>query len=107
MIWGEPGGGSGLFEGTFRWTIEGGLIFAALSVPTYFTDNVYGAPSTAADSGWGAGRFFDTLLSSDRLLFGLDLDQNGSNDMSVVIDYLAQDIGPGYDKLDLFQQSVQ
>jgi hypothetical protein len=88
-------------EGTFSYVIEGGLIYASLSSPTDFTDNVYGAPSTEASSGWGSGREFDKLLGSDRLLFGLDLDGDGSNDMSVVIDYLARDTGIGYDRLDL------
>jgi PEP-CTERM motif len=100
----DDGAVNGEVAGSFSYVIEDGLIYAALSAPTDFSDNVYGAPSAAAGSGWAKERAFSKLLGSDRLLFGLDTDSDGDNDISVVIDYLAKTDSSqvsGYDKLDL------
>ncbi len=104
----DAGRANAEIQGSFSYKIEGELIYAALSSPTDFTNNVYGAPSEVDGSGWDgsgkqddAGRPFDNLLGSERLLFGLDTDNDGKNDISVVIDLLAKNTDSGYDKLDL------
>ena len=96
---------TGEIAGTFHYVIEGGLIYAAISAPTDFTDNIYGDLAKSTAAGYDKERTFDKLLGSDRLLFGLDTDNDGDNDISVVIDYLAKEIGGNFDdknsKLDL------
>lgn len=101
-------GANAEIHGSFSYKIEGELIYVALSSPTHFTNNVYGVPSEEVGSGWDssdkkdeAGRPFDKLLASERLLFGLDTDNDGKNDVSVVIDLLAKNTDSGYDMLDL------
>ncbi len=104
------GQANGERQGSFSYKIEGGLIYAALSAPTDFTDNVYGTLSKQSGSGWEDlginGRSFGKLLGSDRLLFGLDTNtdgnQDGLSDISVVIDLLAKKTkSKGYKKLNL------
>ncbi len=105
-------------QGTFSFITEGSYIFAALSAPTNFVDNVYGAPSLIAGSGWvgldsnvggsttttsggkkkkdkkkgkkkgGSGHTFDQLVGSDKLFFDLNT-INGRE--SIEFDYLTKD----------------
>ena len=98
----DAGGANAEIQGSFSCKIEGELIFAALSSPIDFTNNVYGALSEVGGSGWDgsgkqgdAGRPFDNLLGSERLLFGLDTDNDGKNDIIVVIDLLAKNTDSG------------
>ena len=85
-------------QGSFSFVTEGSYIYAALSAPTDFVDNVYGAPASLAGSGWvsgasvtaatetkngkkakkgkgtkgGSGHSFSQLVGSDKLFFELN-----------------------------------
>lgn len=82
-------------QGSFSFVTEGSYIYAALSAPTDFVDNLYGAPASVAGSGWvsgasvtstssdskkgkkgkgtkgGSGHSFKQLVGSDKLFFDL------------------------------------
>jgi len=104
-------------QGSFSYIVEGNYIYAALSAPTDFVDNVYGAPADADGSGWWGtasyeqtnkdgtvklnkdgtvkiktkdikGHSFKQLLGSDKLEFDLTTKTGTS---SVNFDYLIED----------------
>jgi hypothetical protein len=85
--------------GSFSYVVDGSYIYAALSAPTDFVDNVYGAPSLVDGSGWLKGssgkkreHTFKHLLKSDDLEFELNT-INGKK--TVNFDYLEKS-GSGY-----------
>ncbi len=52
-------------QGSFSFVTEGSYIYAALSAPTDFVDNLYGAPASVPDSGWVSGSSVATSGSGD------------------------------------------
>lgn len=91
--------------GSFSYVIDGNYIYAALSAPTDFVDNVYGAPADLDGSGWQkgnsskkgkkkkSGHSFKDLLNSDDFEFELNT-INGTK--TVNFDYLEEDNSGGY-----------
>ena len=96
-------------EGSFSYVVEGNFIYAALSAPTDFVDNVYGAPADVDGSGWHGtatytktdkkgktktktkeikGHSFDELLGSDKLMFDLNTNDGVK---SIEFDYIDND----------------
>ena len=96
----DQGKTTGPIEGSFSFVTQGSYIYAALSAPTNFVDNVYGAPADLPGSGWQkgnsnsdskkkkknkSGHTFKDLLNSDKLYFDLNT-LNGTKEIE--FDYL-------------------
>lgn len=92
----------GMESASLRYTVEAGIVYVLLSAPTDLVDNVYGAPSLLAGSGWddrnNRGHKFKDLLNSENLEITIDAD-SGSG--TVEFDYLTGDDQSGYEAVTL------
>lgn len=98
----DQGRTTGPIEGSFSFVTQGSYIYAALSAPTNFVDNVYGTRASLPGSGWVGtatytdkkgkiktknlnGHTYDNLLGSDKLVFDLN---TISGTQSIEFDYI-------------------